>query len=422
MFWLYNLFLLVTSPIWIPLLIVKAGRRGHKPVWAELQGNFAILPHAEGKRIWIHAVSLGEVMAAKVIVEKLVAMLPDFEVVVTSTTSTGLEAARKHLGQYAVGIFAFPIDIARFQLAALSRVRPAVCVVVETELWLNFLTIAKSMGLRTMVVNGRISTRSFNRSRWIRFFMRAVTAKLDRCLVQTKTDAERFRAYGARSVEVLGNAKFDQAASPPSKTPAEWLEELGLSPSKRVIVVGSTRGEEEERFVLDALSKLDLSSTAVVWAPRHPERATVISEQVAAELCVTPARRSLKEKGDFVLLDTVGELAEVYSIASVAVVGGGFAPHGGQNILQPLALGVSVIHGIHMDNFADIVAQTTASGASIAASSPRELADLIGELLKDEKRRGYMGKAALEFVARNLGASEKYARAIADEARIFKGR
>lgn len=415
MFWLYNIFLLVTSPIWIPILIVKARRRGPAPIWRELQGNYAIEPRSGGKRVWIHAVSLGEVMAAKVIVAKLAAIAPHLEIVVTSTTSTGLEAARKHLGEYATAVFAFPIDVARFQLAALTRVRPSVCVVVETELWMNFLTIAKNMGIRTMVVNGRISPRSFRRSRWIRFFMRAVTAKLDRCLVQTERDAERFAAYGATSLEVMGNAKFDQAALSPSLTPDEWRVELGIPRGFQALVIGSTRSPEEEEFVLSALSKLDLSRTAVVWAPRHPERAPAILAAVSDAMDATPARRSNGEKGTFLVLDTVGELAEVYSIADVVVVGGGFGGHGGQNILQPLAHGKPVIHGIHMDNFAEVVAQTTAIGASQMVSSPEELGKAIVDLLEDDSKRQDMGEAARQFVSRNLGASERYAQAIAEE-------
>lgn len=417
MFWLYNIFLLVTSPIWIPILLLKAKRRDHAPVWAELQGNFAIEPRTDGKRIWIHAVSLGEVLAAKVIVAKVAELLPDYEVVITSTTSTGLEAARAHLGAFAAGVFAFPIDIARFQLAALSRVRPSVCVVVETELWMNFLAMAKNMGITTMVVNGRISPKSFNRSRWIRFFMRAVTARLDRCLVQTEGDAARFREYGARSVEVMGNSKFDQAALQPSHTPAQWKRMLAIPDGLDVVVIGSTRGKEEEDFVLAAIAKLDLKRVAVVWAPRHPERSEDIGAAVHDALGIDPMRRSRGEGGSFVLLDTVGELAEVYAIADVAVTGGGFGEHGGQNLLQPLAQGKPVIHGIHMGNFAEVVSQTTASGASQAVSTPNELAEAIIAILGDEERRQTMGKAALEFISRNLGASERYAMAIADEAR-----
>jgi 3-deoxy-D-manno-octulosonic-acid transferase len=413
---LYNFLLSLLSPLWVPWLYVKARRRKEQPNWQERAGNYSIPSDKTKHRIWFHAVSVGEVLAAGPILRGVRTLLPDHEIVLSTTTSSGHRTAQEQeSGLYDYLVY-FPIDVARFQLAALLRVKPKVVAVFETELWMNFLEISKSLGARTMMVNGRISDRSYPRSLRLRFFFRALLTNMDRCLMQSDTDAERVRALGAASAEVLGNCKFDQALEGVDADPLKWRRELRLLPDRMVIVVGSTRGEEEEEFVFEALASVGWDKIQVVHAPRHIERVDAIAKRVT-ELTGSVARRSLYQSGPYLILDTYGELSEIYSVADVVVVGGGFANLGGQNIFQPLAHGKPVLHGPHMQNFRDVVALTIRAGASRAVATPSELAAALSELISDGPARAEMGRAAKKVITENVGASRRYAEAIAEEAR-----
>lgn len=415
MFVLYNLLLTLLAPLWVPWMLWRTARRKEKPNWKERQGDFGFEPRKDRHRVWVHAVSVGEVMAALPILRELGRELPDFEIVLSVTTSSGHQTAREKAADLADKIVYFPIDVARFQLAAMQRVRPAAVAIMETELWLNFLWAAKTFEAATLLVNGRISDRSFRRSKPVRFFYRALLKDVDRCLMQTEADAERIRAMGGRDVQVLGNCKFDQAAEGLDADPAEWREKLGLTPGKLTVVVGSTRGEEEEKFVLEAL-KLAALDAQIVHAPRHIERADALCEQVRAAFGAV-AQRSKGETGAYLVLDTYGELAGAYATADIAIVGGGFANLGGQNLIQPLALGKPVLHGPHMQNFREAALAAKEAGASLVCATPQELADALALLARDADKRAEMGAKAKALVEANLGASKRYAKAIADAAR-----
>ncbi|MCW5938446.1 MAG: 3-deoxy-D-manno-octulosonic acid transferase [Fimbriimonadaceae bacterium] len=409
MFLLYNLLLTLTAPLWGTWMILRARRRREPVDWSERVGAFPFsLPRGK-PRLWLHAVSVGEVMAALPILRAVREQDRGLEIVLSVTTSSGHQTARERAEGLYDRLVYFPIDVPRFTLNAMVRVKPTVVAVMETELWFNFLWAAKAVGATTMIVNGRISDRSFPRAQRVAFFYRRLLAMVDRCLVQTPTDAERIQALGGRGVEVLGNTKFDEALQGTGADPDHWRRELGVRDGLPVVVVGSTRSELEETWAVAALRGLQAQT---VWAPRHLERAEAVGEMAqAAGLRV--ARRS--EGGtlagaDVLVLDTYGELAQVYSIADVAIIGGGFDRLGGQNILQPLAHGTPVVHGPHMENFRDVA--KAATEATVVASSPEELGSLVRGLLDDPARRGAMGLAARELVAQNAGASSRYAAAI----------
>lgn len=419
MFLLYNLLLTLLAPVWVPVMLVRAGRRKEAPIWSERAGDYPIKPVRGARRVWIHAVSVGEVVAAVPILREVRAALPDHEIVLSVTTSSGHQTARERAAELYDHLVYFPIDVARFQLAAMSRVRPRVVAIMETELWPNFLWSAQALDARVAIVNGRISDRSARRSRPFRFFYRWVLGHVDRCLMQTESDAERIRALGAREATVLGNCKFDQAAEARAEDASALRGRFGIREGDRTIVVGSTRGEEEEAFVLAALSPVLARDPAlrVIHAPRHVERADALAGRVAEVLGEAPARRSLGETGRYLILDTFGELAVAYAVADLAIVGGGFANYGGQNLIQPLALGVPVLHGPHMHNFRDVTATALEAGASRVCPTPESLRNAVEELLGDDRARRTIGEAASRLVAANLGASRRYAEAIAELAR-----
>lgn len=415
MFLLYNFLLTILSPIWVPWMLVRSARRAEKPNWAERQGDFPIKADKDSRRIWIHAVSVGEVVASIPILRELRGLLPGHEIVLSVTTSSGHQTARQQAAEWIDHLVYFPIDVPRFQLAAMSRVRPKVVAVMETELWLNFLWAAKEFDVATLLINGRISDRSFPRAKRFGWFYRNLLGYVDQCLMQTQQDVERILLLGAQSARKLGNAKFDQALDAVGGDASRWRTELGLPPDRPVVVVGSTRGEEEEAFVLEAIQKLGNSRVSVVHAPRHLERVPELAEAVQARFGRV-GLRSKGEGGSYVLLDTYGELAQVYAVADIVVVGGGFANHGGQNLLQPLALGKPVLHGPHMQNFAEVAAAAREVGATRVCDTPGELANALRELIEAPACRLKMGRAAGAFIADNAGASRRYAEAIAAAA------
>ncbi len=414
MFLVYNLLITILAPIWVPWMWIRTRARKLQPNWPERFGNYDIERRKDRKRVWFHAVSVGEVVAALPILAEVRAVLPDHEIILSTTTSSGYSTAQEKAKGYADRVFYFPIDIARFQLAAVQRVQPSVVAIMETELWFNFLWAAKVFDCRTMLINGRISDRSFKRSVWVKFFYKSLLRNMDRCLMQSAEDASRIEQLGGQHVSVEGNCKFDQAAANASADPAVWKQELGLNGSRVTLVVGSTRGAEEEDFVIGALS----ADQQLVFAPRHLERAEELLKKLQAKFGQV-ARRSKGEKGQVVLLDSYGELDSVYCVADIVVIGGGFANHGGQNLIQPLALGKPVLHGRWMQNFRDVTEMALRSGASLRCETQEQLRAAIQELRQDEVKRLSMGEAAAELIRANVGASRRYAEAIADEANQF---
>ncbi len=424
MFILYNLALTLLSPIWVPWMIWRTRKRQEAPNWKERSGNYDGVVKVRDKkknRVWVHAVSVGEVIAAKPFLSQLRQLAPDCEIVLSVTTSSGHQTAREMEMPLFDSLVYFPIDVPKFTLRAMQWVRPDVMVIMETELWYNFLWAADVFDVRTMIVNGRISDKAYKTDLKVSFFFRSLFKLMNRCLVQTETDKERFESLGAKGVEVFGNTKFDEASSVVSVDANEWREKLGIPTGKRVIVVGSTRSELEEQLVVDAF--FQLKDVVFVHAPRHIESAGRIIEVFQKQVGSSGksiGRRSLGESGDYLVLDTFGELGSVYSVADVVVIGGGFDELGGQNLIQPLALSKPVIHGPNMFNFRDVAASSVRAGCSIICDSSDEVATQIQSLLNDDERRKVMADGAKKLIADNVGASRRYAEAVIAEMNAVK--
>ncbi|MEQ1822591.1 MAG: 3-deoxy-D-manno-octulosonic acid transferase [Fimbriimonadaceae bacterium] len=411
MVWIYNLFTLFASPLWVPWMWWRARQRKEAPNWKERCGNYSHIKIERNKpAVWIHAVSVGEVMATLPILREVRRLMPGHHIVLSVTTSSGHATAREHASELFDDLVYFPIDLLRFQMSALMRIRPEVVAIMETELWMNFVFSAKELGIATLLINGRISDRSFPRSQKVRFFYRALLANVDRCLMQTQRDADRILAIGARSAEVFGNSKFDQAVEGLQEDLLSWRQELGIAPDLPVVVIGSTRSEVEEEIVASALGKIG-REIGLIWAPRHLERADAVAEHIA-ETFGQCARRSRSERGNHVLLDTYGELAKVYCVADIVIIGGGFDQLGGQNLIQPLAHGKPVLHGPYMHNFQDVTTESLRVGSSRVCSNAAELAEALIQLLDHPEIAANMGAEGRAFVAANAGASERYAIAI----------
>jgi 3-deoxy-D-manno-octulosonic-acid transferase len=414
MFLLYNLAVALTAPIWLPYAWLRARRRKEAVRWGERMGRYKVMPGPD--RIWVHAVSVGEVHASVPLLRELRARLPTYEILLSTTTSSGQQVARDGAKGLYDHLVYFPMDVANFCLNAMIHVRPQAVVIMETELWLNFLWAAKVVGARTFVVNGRVSDRSFPRAMRLRWFYRRLLGYVDRCLMQSETDRERIAALGAPSerVAALGNTKFDQAVAGEVGGEEARLE-FGVPQGTPCVVAGSTRSLEEERLVLQAIHRAReaLPGLFFILAPRHIERAEDVAAAIAAA-GLRCKRRSCPDaeqpgQADCLLLDTFGELARAYAAGDVAVVGGGFGGFGGQNIFQPLALGKPTLFGPSMQNFRDIAELAVREGVGFQVETAEELGSELTRLLRGPAARAEIASKAQRLVRANQGASARIA-------------
>ncbi len=407
---LLALLLSVTMPYWLYQMVRRDKyRAGFWERWGRVPAR--IKKAADGKRvIWVHAVSVGEVLAVSRLIQEMHARCPQYRTVVSTTTDTGQRLARERFG--AENVFYFPMDFAFAIRPYLEELRPELVIIAETEFWPNFIRLTHDGGARMAAVNGRISDRSWGGYRRVRFLLRKVLQKIDLYLTQTEEDRKRLIDIGApkRCVHVSGNLKYDVA--PPSQAPI--VASLGSSFRKTgagpVIVAGSTM-EGEESLLLRAFEIVRgrHHDAVMIVAPRHPQRFQEVAEFVKS-LGIPLWRRSLWSgedlSGAVLLLDTIGELSSVYELADVAFVGGSLVEYGGHNILEPAQYGVPVVIGPHYDNFREMVNLFRGSDA-VRVVGPAELPLCMVDLLSNEAERVALGERGLATLRAQTGATER---------------
>jgi 3-deoxy-D-manno-octulosonic-acid transferase len=413
-------------------------RMGYLPVSFNLDGD---------ESIWIHAVSVGEVLTVRALLPELRERYPRLRLFVSTTTMAGQQVAKTNL-PYVDEVFYFPFDLGFIVNRTLRLVRPRLFVMMETEIWPNLLRACHRDGVKTVLVNGRISSRSYPRYRFVRFFFRRVLAHVDRFCMQGEESARRIVELGARRerVTVTGSLKFDSLEFGPSaalrngasrlaRSPqhpsgpvvhdvhergrARVLRYFRVAPERPVIIAGSTlKGEEE--FVLEAFLRIraTMPSALLIVAPRKPERFGDV-ERMARRAGWNVARRTelrvdAEPRNDVVVLDTIGELAQLFQVATAVFVGGSLVDAGGHNILEPAVFGKPIVFGPHMQNFAEIARTFLDNSAAIQVRSGRELETVLLELLGDPVRRASLGAAARALVEANRGARAKSLAVIAD--------
>jgi 3-deoxy-D-manno-octulosonic-acid transferase len=375
-------------------------------------------PLASGEpSIWIHAVSVGEVLVARGLVEALKARFPARRVIVSTTTATGNALARQALA--ADGVFFNPLDLPWSVRRALAGLNPSLLVLVETEIWPNLIHEAHRRGTRVAVANGRLSPRSFPRYRRLRPLLARVLREVDVFLMQGEAHAERARVIGAppERVRVTGNIKYDAPAA--GGAPSAGMTALLGAATAPLWVAGSTMAGEEE-LVLRAFAEARPAVPALrlLIAPRHPERADDVAS-LAERAGHRVARRSRLgtsawEGGDVLVLDTMGELAQAYPFATVVFVGGSLVPTGGHNVLEPALAGRAVIVGPHMENFQEIADEFRAAGALVQVAAAAELGPALARLLRDPEERERLGAGAKALVERSRGALRATVEALAE--------
>lgn len=366
-------------------------------------------------KIWVHAVSVGEVAATHPLIRQLREIYPGGCLVLSTGTESGQKIARERITE-ATATFFFPLDLSFAVRRAIRHVRPDLFILAETEIWPNFLRVVKKEGARTMLANGRISDRSFARYRKTRFFWSAVLDYLDVMSMIRVQDGERIIAMGANPVNVFvnGNCKFDQAAF--SAEPAfheEMKELLKVNESDLIFAAGSTHEGEEEAVIRAFLTlRQSFPELILIIVPRHIDRVSKVEKVLGHSGVGDFIRRSqlskegLKDK-KIILWDTFGELFKVYSLATIVFCGGSLVPRRGQNILEPAAWGKVVLYGPSMEDFLDAHQLLQDAGAGIMVRNSEELAERCLYLLdqnQELKKRGAAGKAAL---LASLGATAR---------------
>jgi 3-deoxy-D-manno-octulosonic-acid transferase len=371
--------------------------------------------------VWLHCVSVGETNAARPLVEEIRRQFPEHRLIISTTTKTGQNLAQQIFKDKVETCFYFPFDFRFSVRRALRRFKPAVILLVETEIWFNFLREANKSGASLAIVNGRLSEKSFKRYSYIKNFIRRVLSYIDLALMQENADAKRLMSLGAHptKVKVTGNIKFDQSFDASDLT-GVFRERFAITKDAPLIIAASTHAPEE-RWILEAFKLLWKDSLEklprLLIVPRHPERFAEVAE-ILKETGFEWVRRSENpserdKTAEIILLDSIGELRAAYPLAEIVFVGGSLIPHGGQSILEPAVAGKAIVTGFYTMNFAAAVKEFLDKQALIQLPETNEntiaddLANIFSELLRDAEKRARLSKNALEVMQKNRGATAK---------------
>lgn len=424
MYWLYSAMTVVALVVSLPYFLYQAFRNGK--YWSTVPQRLGRLPlglNDDGRdSIWIHAVSVGEVLTVKALLPQLRERYPRYKLFLSTTTQTGQLVARSNV-QPIDGVFYFPFDFAWCVNRTLDVVNPRLLVLMETEIWPNLLRACHDRGIKTILVNGRISARSFPRYRLVRPLFGRVLDHLDEMCAQSEESARRLVALGAdpARVRVTGSLKFDSLdrSSPVTGRGPDRVVRYFRYPDATAVLLAASTHRGEEVAVLRAFRRVKAAhpQAALVLAPRHPERFDE-AVQLAANEGFTVTRRSdlvidSHSRADVVVLDRMGELARLFQVATVVFVGGSLVDVGGHNVLEPAVFGKPIVVGPYMHNFKEITATFLESEALVQVPNERALDEALSSLLGDPVRRARLGAAARALVEANRGASTRTLDAIA---------
>jgi 3-deoxy-D-manno-octulosonic-acid transferase len=422
MYLAYSLLLSLGLIVLIPHFLFQA--LAHGKYIGGLRQRLGTLPRVDGKPvIWLHCVSVGETQAARPLAQRVKQEFPHHALVVSTITLTGQKLARDVFRTQAESVFYFPFDWRWSVRRALKTINPTAVLIMETELWPNFLHECKARNIPVALVNGRISRQSFRRYKLIKFFLKRVLTCLSLAVMQSQTDAERLRELGMpdEKLYTAGNLKFDAelAGELTSKT-AEIRERFGLQSGVPLILGASTHAPEEE-VILDTLK--DLQPARLMLAPRHPERfnevASLIQKSGQSWTRRTAVPAAEDANATVILLDTIGELPATYSLADVVFVGGSIVDRGGHNVLEPAAAGAPVVTGAHTHNFHAIVDLMCEANAIVqlppveTSAASAELTYVLKRLLANTNERAELGRHAKQLVTDNQGAADRTIKFIA---------
>ncbi|MDA1178284.1 MAG: 3-deoxy-D-manno-octulosonic acid transferase, partial [Planctomycetota bacterium] len=412
--WMFNGLYVVALLTCAPWLAYRSWQRGLSltPLMGRFRGD---APHRNAKAkscVWLHAVSVGEVGALNTLILELQFRLPETQFVLSTTTASGFRVAQQRYPN--LPVFYSPLDFSWSVRRALRHIRPDLIVFCELEIWPNWVLAAAQQGVRTAIVNGRLSQRSFRGYSRFQAIFSTIIGRFDVVACQTEADAARFRAIGATesAVSVTGSLKFDGAEIDRLNSKTESLRQLAeIGPEDTILLAGSTSAPEEQ-IVLASFAELagSFPRLKLILVPRHPERFAEVAAWVQASGYPWVRRSQLdreKMAGWRVLLvDSLGELGGWWGVAQMAYVGGSMGPREGQNMIEPAAYGAAVCFGPRTKNFRDVVRQLLDAQAAEIVENRAELTDFVRRCLVDVTRRQQIGNRAQAVVLRNQGATQ----------------
>lgn len=417
---LYNILLILAALFLLPYYLLRGIKYGksRRGVRERLGYYDPLLLTAlkEKPVVWIHAVSVGESRAAVPLIKRIHQDYPDHLVLLSNVTETGHAIALKN-PDIDHCIF-FPFDFSWTVKRALSLIQPEAIVIVETEIWPNFTRRAGQLGIPLLLVNGRISDRSYPRYRSVRFLLRPVLEVFSAFCMQSQADSERITALGALSsrVENTGNMKFDHELKIVSNEQIAENKRRFLLPEDTAILVAGSTHDGEEKLLVEAYNNIAAEldrDLILVLIPRHPERKKDVQSLLKSVDVNCRLRSQLKKDDPFIaprdvlLVDTLGEVLDFYSVADLVFVGGSFVPIGGHNLLEASLLSKPVLFGPHIHNFKEISKKLVRSGAGVMVADQSQFECQSLTMLKDPARCKAMGEAGLTLVAENAGATER---------------
>ncbi|KPJ59333.1 MAG: hypothetical protein AMJ42_02045 [Deltaproteobacteria bacterium DG_8] len=419
MYLIYNILLFIISFLLSPFILFSVlSERKYRKGLSQKLGFLPqhLLLNLSGDRpVWIHAVSVGEVMATIPLLQEIKKRYPSQKIVLSTVTVTGNYTATIKAREVDVVIY-FPFDYPFIVKRVIKKINPRLFITLETEIWPNFLRELKNNNIPSVVISGRISNHSYHKYRWSRFFFSKVLNNIDAFCMQTEVDTKRIIDIGAKADRVItvGNLKFNQCV--PTLSPdevANLYSILNLNEGQRVFIAGSTHKGEED-IVLEVFKSLKKSyeDLVLVLAPRHPERfdevANILSRHRLPSIKKTEINMGKRgNHHDVILLDTIGELSKLYSIGTIIFVGGSLVSTGGHNVLEPVAYKKAVIFGPHMENFSEISRSLRASGGGLQVHNREEFLSQAKMLLQNDTVRDKLGEQAFKVIAHNQGAIKK---------------
>ncbi len=423
MYLAYSLLLTLGLIVLIPRFLIQALVNGkYLPNLRQRLGLVPQPPESHLTTIWLHCVSVGETQAARPLVRELRKSFPNHQLVVSTVTITGQALAREVFKQEAVQVIYFPFDWNWCVGRALNAIKPDLVLMMETELWPNFLRRCGKARIPVALVNGRISRKSFRGYNLVKFFVSRILNNVSMAVMQTEADAKRIRALGMdrSKIAVGGNVKFDANPTAQSSMQTQYVRERFRFQSTAPLILAASTHATEERIIVDCFTRLKQQreeQLRLAIAPRHPERFDEVAN-ILEKSDLSWVRRSNPvsphdTSADVVLIDTIGDLPSFYPLAAIAFVGGSLVPKGGHNVLEPAACGTAIVTGAHTDNFEAIV-QLLEESDGIVRLPPLPYADLtdalcylFDSLLTDPKRRDKLGNNAKRLVESNRGAAAR---------------
>ena len=402
----YRLLSLAATPLAPAWLAYRAKRGKENPARAIERRGETAAERPDGPLIWVHGASVGELLAVLPLVQRLRAM--GFGVLVTSGTVTSANLARDRFPPDVIHQFV-PLDTPRFVAQFLNRWQPDLALFAESDIWPNLIIASANRRIPLILVNGRVSERSFHRWRAIHGTAKALLGRFELCLAQSGLDANRFTQLGAPQAVVTGNLKLDVPAPP---TDADKLRALKEAIGARPVVAATSTHAGEEIAMIEVHRRLRPSFPGLltIVVPRHPQRGRDIYN-LAERAGQAPALRSQRQLPDhytqIYIADTMGELGLIYTLAPIVFVGGSLVEHGGQNPIEAIKLGAAVLHGPYVENFAEIYAALDAARGTAEVADPNDLTMRVGNWLKDVSARRFTVEAGQKTVARLGGALDR---------------